>query len=313
MAQVTRRDFLKSSAAGAALLAPGAATLQAFSPKRSATDVVILGRSGVQVTRLAFGTGTFGGRVQRELGQAEFTRLVRHAYDRGIRFFETADSYHGMPTMLAAALEGIPRDNYQLMTKYNLHNPGDPLATIDRYRKEMRTEYFDILLMHCVRSPTWPKDNVRVEDAFSEAKAKKIIRAHGASEHGLPALSAFPGTEWLDIAMIRMNHNGTRMDTPTTYDTNGRGDVNQVVANMRKVHAQGAGVISMKLAGEGQFVTREARQASLRFAMGLGVVDCVTIGFKNTQEIDEAIDNLNLALNARDGNKKRVPGAPGLV
>ncbi len=298
MARFTRRDFLKSSAAGAALLAPGAATLHAFTPKRSATDVVTLGRSGVQVTRLAFGTGTFGGRVQRELGQPEFTKLVRYAYDRGIRFFETAESYHGMPEMLATALNGIPRDNYQLMTKYNLHHDEDPLAVIDGFRKELHSEYFDVLLMHCVRSPTWPEDNKRVEDAFSEAKAKKIIRSHGASVHGLPALNAFPGTEWLDVAMIRMNHNGTRMDTPDTHDTPDRGDVNKVVADMRKVHAQGAGVISMKLAGEGQFVTRADRQASLRFAMGLGVVDCVTIGFKNTSEVDEAIDNLNLALNA---------------
>jgi hypothetical protein len=105
MARSTRRDFLKSSVAATVLSGVGGAVV-AQSAKRSATDWVTLGKSNVKVTRLAFGTGTFSGRVQRDLGQEEFTRLVRHAYDRGIRFFETAESYHGMSEMLASALKG---------------------------------------------------------------------------------------------------------------------------------------------------------------------------------------------------------------
>jgi len=94
MARSTRRDFLKASLAGTVLCGAGGLAAPAKTAKRSATDWVTLGRSNVKVTRLAFGTGTYGGRVQRELGQEEFTRLVRHAYDRGIRFFETAESYY---------------------------------------------------------------------------------------------------------------------------------------------------------------------------------------------------------------------------
>ena len=297
MVRATRRDFLKSSLAATVLGGFGAA-IPARAEKRAATDWVTLGKSNVQVTRLAFGTGTFSGRVQRELGQEQFTRLVRHAYDSGIRFFETADSYHGMPQMLAIALKGIPRDSYKLMTKYNTRDMEAPQATIDRLRKDCGTEYFDILLMHCVRNPTWPKDLEPLENRFSEAKSKKIILAKGASVHGLPALSAFPGNEWLDVAMIRMNHNGTRMDTPETHDTNERGDVNRVVAYTKKVHAQGTGVLSMKLVGEGQFTRPEDRDAALKFAMDLGAVDAVTIGYKSTAEIDEAIARMNRVLNA---------------
>src|SRR5205814_127367 len=138
----TRRDFLKSSLGGTVLAGLGSA-VPARGAKRTATDWVTLGHSGVKATRLAFGTGTFSGRVQRELGQEEFTRLVRHAYDRGIRFFETADSYHGMPQMLATALKGIPRDSYKLMSKYNTREMDDPQATIDRLRKDCSSEYFD--------------------------------------------------------------------------------------------------------------------------------------------------------------------------
>src|SRR5215813_6717959 len=287
MVRSTRRNFLKAGMAGAILYNAGAAT------KRSATDWVTLGKSNVKVTRLAFGTGTHGGRVQRELGQEEFTRLVRHAYDRGIRFFETAESYPGMPEMLSIALNGIPRDSYKLMTKYSTPASGDPAPKIDQFRKQLNSEYIDILLLHCLRPAAWSSQYQSLQDGFSEAKHKKVILSHGASVHGLPALRTFPGNQWLDIAMIRMNHNGTRMDNQFDHEMDVTGDVNAVVAHTKKVHAQGMGVISMKLVGEGRFTTPEDRDASLKFAMNLGCVDAVTIGFKNTAEIDEAIERMN--------------------
>ncbi|MCL5742380.1 MAG: aldo/keto reductase, partial [Acidobacteria bacterium] len=199
MSGLNRRDFLKTGVAATALRGwHGTAAT-----RRSAVDWVPLGKSGVKVTRLAFGTGSFGGRVQRELGQEQFTRLVRHAYERGVRFFETADSYTGMPQMLATALRGVPRDSYRLMTKYRVREADDTKATIDRFRKDLNSDYIDILLIHCVRSPRWPRELMRLEDAFSEAKAKQLILAHGASVHGLLPLRAFPGNPWLDVALLR--------------------------------------------------------------------------------------------------------------
>jgi aryl-alcohol dehydrogenase-like predicted oxidoreductase len=259
---------------------------------------VTLGNSGVKVTRLAFGTGTFGGRVQRELGQEQFTRLVRHAYDRGIRFFETAEAYTGMPQMLGTALKGLPRDSYRLMTKYRLRGDEDPATKIDRFRSDLNTEYFDILLLHCVRQPDWAEQFKPIRDYFSEAKQKKTILAHGASCHGLLPLRTFPGTNWLDVALMRVNHNGTRMDTLKTTDTDDLGDVNEVTSHIKKIHAQGTGVLGMKLVGEGRFTKPEDRDAALRFVMKLGAVDAVTMGYKSTAEIDEAIDRLNAALKA---------------
>ncbi len=293
-AHFTRRHFLKSSLAATAL---GGLVANAAPAKRTATDWVTLGNSGVQVTRLAFGTGTASGKVQRDLGQEEFTRLVRYAHERGIRFFETAESYKGMPEMLGIALKGLPRDSYKLMTKYSVHGDDDPTLKIDAFRKQTGSEYFDILLLHCMRSPKWPEDTKRLQDGFAEAKGKKVILAHGASVHGLPALRTFPGNQWLDIAMIRMNHNGTKMDTPEMRDVEALGDVNEVVKHTKKVHAQGAGVISMKLVGEGRFTKPEDRDEAMKFAMNLGAVDAVTIGFKNTGEIDEAIERMNRVMN----------------
>jgi len=293
MPDCSRRNFLKTGLAAGVLAGTG--NLPVRAARGTATDWVTLGKSGVKVTRLAFGTGTFAGRTQRELGQEEFTRTVRHAYDRGIRFFETAESYGDMHRMLGVALKGIPRDSYRLMSKVTTREGADPQAKIDELRKLANTDYFDILLLHYQHVATWPTDTVRWQEGLQEAQSKKVIVGRGASVHGLPALRRFPGNKWLEIAMIRMNHKGTKMDAED-FATSGPGDVNQVVAHVKQVHADGMGVISMKLAGEGAFTTREDRQAAMRFAFNNAGVDCVTLGYKSTAEIDEAIENLNLAL-----------------
>lgn len=293
MDQHSRRDFLKAGLAAAALASTGTLPLRAA--PETATDWVTLGKSNVKVTRLALGTGTMSGEVQRDLGQAEFTKLVRYAYDRGIRFFETAESYHDMHKMLGVALQGVPRESYRLMTKVTTRPGVDPQEKIDELRKLANTEYFDIALLHWQHVATWPQDTVRWQEGISEAEARHAVISHGASVHGLPALRRFPGNQWLDIAMIRMNHKGVRMDAED-YNTNGLGNVSEVVTHVKQVRKQGMGVISMKLVGEGEFTNREDRKKAMRFAFRNAGVDAVTVGFKNTAEIDEAIENLNLAL-----------------
>jgi len=293
MTHYSRRNFLKTGLAAAAFAGAGSLPLRAA--RETATDWVTLGKSGVKVTRLAFGTGTMSGRVQRDLGQEQFTRLVRYAYDHGIRFFETAESYGEMHRMLGVALQGIPRDSYRLMSKVTTREGVDPLQKIDELRKLANTEYFDVMLLHWQHTATWPTDSARWQDGILEAQARHAVVGHGASVHGLPALRQVPGNKWLGVAMIRMNHKGKSMDAED-YATGGLGNVSEVVTHVKQVRQDGMGVISMKLAGEGTFTTREDRQASMRFAFRNAGVDCVTVGYKNTTEIDEAIENLNLAL-----------------
>ena len=292
MPRYARREFLKTGLAAGALAVSGSLPLRA--ERQTATDWVTLGKSEVKVTRLAFGTGSFSGRVQRDLGQEEFTRLVRYAYDRGIRFFETAESYGDMHRMLGVALKGIPRDSYRMMSKVTTREGVNPQDKIDELRKLANTEYFDVMLLHWQHSASWPTDTTRWQDGILEAEAKKAVVSHGASVHGLPALRQMPGNKWLDVAMIRMNHKGTRMDAED-FNTDGLGNVSEVVTHVKQVRKDGMGVISMKLVGEGTF-NREDRQAAMRFAFRNAGVDCVTVGYKNTGEIDEAIENLNLAL-----------------
>jgi aryl-alcohol dehydrogenase-like predicted oxidoreductase len=283
MSICSRRNFLKAGLA-AGVLAKGGLPLRAA--RGTATDWVTLGKSGVKVTRLAFGTGSHSGQVQRDLGQDEFTRQVRHAYDRGIRFFETSETYGDMHRMLGVALKGVPRDSYKLMSKVTTREGVNPQEKIDELRKLANTEYFDIMLMHYQHVASWPTDTVRWQDGILEAKSRKKIIGHGASVHGLPALRRFPGNKWLEIAMIRMNHRGAKMDAED-FNTAGPGNVTEVVSHVKQVKTEGMGLISMKLIGEGSFTQREDRNAG---------VDSVTVGFKSIAEIDEAIENLNLAL-----------------
>jgi len=290
MHSYSRRDVLKAGVAAGALAGVG----ELRAEPATATDWVTLGKSDVKVTRLAFGTGTFSGRTQQELGQDGFTRLVRYAYDRGIRFFETAGSYGQSQEMLGIALQGLPRDSYRLMSKVTTEQSGDPLKHLEELCANSKTDYFDIMLLHWQHVASWPTDSLRWQDAILEAERKQLVLSHGASVHGLPALRQVPDTKWLDIAMIRMNHKGTVMDTEVP-DNGGVGNVPEVVEHVKLAKAHGLGVISMKLIGEGRF-NHEDRQKAMRFAFRNAGVDCVTVGYKNTSEIDEAIDNLNLAL-----------------
>ena len=291
MARYSRRDFIRTTLATGALVSTGTLPLLAAGAK--ATDWVTLGKSGVKVTRLAFGTGSRGGSVQRNLGQQQFNSLVRHAYDQGIRFFETSDTYDEMHRMLGIALRDIPRDSYRLMSKVTTDS-GDPQRRFDELRTQANTDYFDIMLMHVQQTATWPTDSARWQEAILQAQSRKIIISRGASIHGLPALRQVPGNKWLQVAMIRMNHNGTRMDNEDN-SWNDRGSVPEVVSHVRQARSAGLGVISMKLIGEGIF-NHEDRQAAMRYAFQNAGVDCVTVGYKSPAEVDEAIANLNAAL-----------------
>jgi predicted aldo/keto reductase-like oxidoreductase len=294
MSPLSRRAFLKTGVAAGAII--GVSALPAAA-KATATVTVTLGKSGLKVTRLAFGTGSDSGAVQAALGQQEFTRIVRYAYDRGIRFFETAEAYQ-TPGMLGEALKGLPRDSYHLMSKVTtFHNVTDPQAKFDELRKISQTDYFDIMLLHWQHDAEWPKTTARWQDAMLEAQSRRTIRSHGASVHGLPALRQMPGNHWLEVGLIRVNHKGARMDGPTYEDTNHPDNVSEVVDHIHQLKSEGLGIIGMKLVGGGQFdQSHDDRVKAMRFAFQTAGIQCATVGFKSTTEIDEAINNMNLAL-----------------
>ena len=290
---ITRREFIERSAAmaGGVLLAPRAAG------KKTAVDLVPLGKTGLKPSRLGIGCGTTSGRVQQELGQEGFNKLVHYAYDQGITYIDIARSYR-THTMLREAIKGLPREKLFIQTKMG-GNPEKPLEDIDRYRKDYGVDYIDSLLVHCTITPNWEEERKRVMDAMQEAKDKKIIRAHGVSCHSLPALTRAAELDWVDVNLVRVNPQGVLVDTPQSKSWNAESDaahVPPVVEQIKRMREKGHGIIGMKIMGEGRFKDPEDREKSIRFAMQPGLLDCVTIGFKSTAEIDEAIKRMNSAL-----------------
>jgi len=296
---ITRRRFLGSIVAGAAGTVAAAEALaradQTERKQKTATDLVTLGKSGVKVSRLGLGTGTHGGKIQRELGQEKFTYLVRYAIERGVRFLDTADNYDGLHEMIRAAIAGIDREKIQIQCKIPPGKYSDPLKEIDRFRKEVGTDYFDSMLIHCVRTGDWVEQEKRLREALEQAKQKKWVRAVGVSMHGLLPLRAAARTKWGDIVLVRINHKGHRMDN-LSGKWNEPGDVKEVLKHVRRMHAAGKGIIGMKLIGNGDFVDAAARRKSIEFVMAQQCVEAVVIGFKSPQEVDEAITNINEAL-----------------
>lgn len=294
MSRITRRQFISQTTAAAALVA---GTQNAPAQQRTpptAIDRVRLGRTGIEATRLGFGTGSQGGRVQRELGQNGFTSLVRYAFDRGIRYFDLADSYRSH-VLFKPALKSLPREELFIQTKIRAKDAKQVPAALERFRQEAGTDYFDSVLIHCVNTDDWPKVLEPMTDALAEAKEKKIIRAHGVSCHGLPGLSATPGSDWVDVGLVRINPQGTHTDGPTA-EWGVPGQIDQALVHIRKLHESGKGVIGMKIIGNGDFRDAADRDKSIRFVTSLDCVDAFVIGFKSNQEIDEAIGRINAAL-----------------
>lgn len=288
MANLSRRDFLAGLAAAGAVSWAGrrAAGQSPRAPRATkASDRVPLGKTGLQPSVLGIGTGTHGGRDQLMMGQEGFTKLVRHALDRGLRYIDTADMYQ-MHTFVRLALQGVPRDRYFLQTKTTAKHPEVAKADIERFRRELKVDAIDTLLMHCMTKGSWPTDMRPVMDVLQEAKQKGRVRSVGISCHGWDPLVASVDCDWIDVQLIRINPFGYAMD----------GKPEDVAAQVQKMHQKGRGILGMKIYGEGKCDTPEKRLQSLQYVLGLGTVHAFTIGFVNTAQIDETMDMIERAL-----------------
>jgi len=283
-----RRDFLRRTAGtvGATLLgsrvgrALPAGDEPALGQKFQAHDEVVLGKTGIRTSRLAMGTGTIGGggrSNQTRLGMSPFARLLSDGYhDNGLRFFDSADSYGSHP-YVAEALKGIPRDKVTVLTKTDTRNPAGVKADLERFRKELGTEYIDVVLIHCVTEADWTTRYRGVMDVLSEAKEKGVIRAHGVSCHSLVALKAAAASPWVEVDLVRLNPIGSHMDA----------DPETVIGVIKQMRAQGKGIVGMKILGQGDM--RDRPQEAIRYALASGVLDAFTIGAESKREQEDLV------------------------
>jgi 1-deoxyxylulose-5-phosphate synthase len=286
-----RRDFIRRGAwgAGAAWLGSGAfakhVLAMPLAGKFSAYDTVTIGKTGIKTSRLAMGTGTVGSghhSHQTALGVDGLSALLLNGYDHGLRFFDAADSYGSHPHV-AEALKHIPRDKVTVLTKTWARDPATARADIDRFRKELGTDYLDLCLMHCLTEADWTERYKGVMDVLSEAKETGIIRAHGCSCHSIEALRAAAKSPWVDVDLVRINPVGAHMDA----------DPETVSSVVREMKAAGKGIIGMKILGQGEMRTRQDQ--ALKFALSLGLLDAFTIGAESKDEQEDLIRRIEKA------------------
>ncbi len=296
---LNRRQFLLRSAAvaGAALCTQAPALAASNTPLRhTAADQVALGKTGLKLSRLGIGVGSNSGNVQRALGHDGFNRLVRHAYDHGITYIDTADSYK-THEWVREAIKDLPREKLFIQSKLG-GNPQDPLKQLDRFRTELGTDYVDSLLIHCSVTKNWTDERKRVMDAIAEAQSKQWLRVRGVSCHSLPALQLATSSDWVQTHLVRINPQGAHMDTPaeTWNATSNPSHIPPVIEQLKAMRSRGHGIIGMKLCGNGDFTLPDQREKAIRYVMQSNLCDAVVIGFKSTAEVDEAIERIDRAL-----------------
>ena len=296
--RITRREFVSYAAAGTGTLLIGNLLDSGIDNQLSAPNPlqkITLGKTGITTTLLGMGTGYNGYNRSSSItrsGVAE--KIIRYAYDKGIRFFDCADAY-GTHPFTARALKDIPRENYTISSKI-MNSPGslseperaDVNLVVDRFRKELNTDYIDIVQFHLMTSGTWTDEQKRQMDILETLKSKGVIRAHGASVHSLPAMEAAAASPWVDVIHVRINPFGASMDSPKPE---------AVTPVIEKLHKSGKGVIAMKVFGNGSFRNDSDKlDQSLKFVLGLGTTDMIIIGFEQTDQVDNCIERMKKAL-----------------
>jgi len=279
-----RREFLHTSAkaAAAAWFLPKSFAL---SEKFSASDTVTLGKTGIKTSRLAMGTGTvgWGGRSnQTALGINGLSKLLLNGYDNGLRFFDSANGYGSHPHV-AEALKHVQRDKVTVMTKDDARDPKTVQANLDRFRRELGTDYIDIYLIHCVTEGDWTTRFRPIMDVLEEAKQKKIIRSHGVSCHSIEALRAAAKSTWVEVDLARINPIGSHMDA----------DPETVISVLKQMKADGKAVVGMKILGQGDL--RHKQDDAIKYALSLGILDAFTIGAESVLEQDDLVRRIAAA------------------
>jgi predicted aldo/keto reductase-like oxidoreductase len=297
MEKINRRQFVGTALAATGALALGAVheAEAAGKPPKKPTDKVALGKTGIKVSLVGMGTGSIGWNHesnQTRLGHEAFNRLVRHAYDSGITFFDAADQYGSNPYM-REALRGIPREKYVLQTKTNSREPDRAKEDIDRFLKELGVDYIDSLIVHCVTEADWTTRYRGVMDVMEEARQKGKIRAHGVTCHSFVALQAAYESDWVQINQVRWNPKGAHMDA----------DVETARALFAKMRKKGQGMIGMKVVGQGDIIKGDLasyRDTCYRFQIESGVVDAFVVGLEKQEHVDQMLHGTQLALNEVD-------------
>ena len=276
-----------TAAAGTVSLSAFPHHLFAADQAKHAADRVTLGATGLEVSRLAIGTGTNGsGRTSdqtRGLSVDGLAGMLKLGFDHGVTFWDSADLYGSHPHLRRALQQGVPRDKVTILTKTEATTAQQMKDDLDRFRRELGTDYLDICLLHCMRDTDWDKRRQGAMDVLSEAQAKGIVKALGVSCHTFGALQTAAKSDWVQVDLARVNPAGAVMDSNPAA----------VTAVLRDMKAKGKGIIGMKILGAGQL--RNKADECFQWALAQDCVDCFTLGMQNPTELQNTLKQIPAA------------------
>ena len=317
--QLDRRGFMKkgaqasAAAATAALLSANLARGAVPEDKNiTLTDAIptrVLGKTNLKLPILGYGGAALPKKWGNTLSDEDRVKLVRHAYDSGIRYFDTAISYtySESQAIIGKALKDV-RDNVFITTKVDFWDTSKPDGRITKVNKEevarqieknlaeLQSDYIDAILLHGtpgVEQMT-VEQCMKVQGELVKARNKGLVRFVGFSAHHyFDKALALISTGKFDLCMLAYGYlprGHSRLFSPRTTELRN--------ACLAKAHELRMGIVAMKvmgagmLGGFGQKHLEKLPGAACRYLLRDQRVQVLTIGMRYPSEIDANIKTL---------------------
>ena len=230
-----------------------------------------LGRSGLTVSRMCFGTLTMSP-LQQGMTPEEGARLLVHAYEKGVRFLDTADLYGTYPH-IRLALRDAP--GYVISTKAYCWDRETAQAALERAYRGIGRDYVDLFMLHEQESLYTLRGHAEALGSLAEQKARGHIGAVGVSTHFVQCVQAAPKFPMIDVIHPLINIGGIGIQDGA------REDMEAAIAAARE---RGIGIFAMKPLGGGHLI--ESSRTALEYALNSPLLDAIAIGMQSFEEID---------------------------
>ena len=236
---------------------------------------VKLGASGLEVTKLCFGTLTMSP-LQRNMSPAEGARLLCHAYDRGVRFLDTADLYETYPH-IREALKSAP--DYVVSTKAYCYDRETAQAALERAYRGLGRDYIDLFMLHEQESLYTLRGHEEALVFLEEQRMRGHIGAVGVSTHFSACVRAATHFPMIKVIHPLINIGGIGIQDGS------REDMEACISHARDF---GMGIFAMKPLGGGHLM--QSNREALEYAFSNPLLDSVAVGMQSIAEIDANID-----------------------
>jgi aryl-alcohol dehydrogenase-like predicted oxidoreductase len=239
-----------------------------------------LGRTGIRVSRLCFGSLTIGP-LQRGLSVDEGARVILAALEAGVDFIDSAELYGTYPHVAEAVRRHLSNGGRRpvVAAKSYAWDAKGAQASLDKARRELDGAGPDIFLLHEQESEHTLRGHREASEFLCRARDRGELRAFGISTHHVAAARAVATAGYVDVLHPIVNRAGLGV-------ADGSGA--EMLAAVEDAHRAGLGVYAMKVLGGGNLLGDYA--GAMRFAMELPFVDSIAIGMASAAEVERNVE-----------------------